>query len=167
MNQKVTPWEVSGKINYGKLIKEFGTSKISQDILKKLSKTHPLLRRGIYFSHRDFDKWLNAYEKKQKISVLTGRGPSEEMHLGHLVPFLVAKSLQDTFDCDVFIPISDDEKFYVKKDLSYENALKFAEDNILDIIALGFDPKKTFIFQDFNYTDIYKLAAQCAKKITY
>ena len=165
--QVVNPWEVSGDINYDKLIKEFGTSKISEDIYKKLDKCHPLLKRRIYFSHRDFDKWLEDYQKGKKVSVITGRGPSEKMHLGHLVPFLVAKSLQDQFNCEVFIPISDDEKFFVKKDLTYEKVLEYSKDNIIDLIALGFKPGKTFIFQDFVYTDIYKYAAQIAKRMTY
>lgn len=164
---KVTPWEVSGKIDYEKLVKEFGTTLMPDKMKKRLEKTHPLLRRGIYFSHRDFDKWLDAYDKGKKVSVITGRGPSEKMHLGHLVPFLVAKSLQEQFDCDVFIPISDDEKFYVKENLTYEQALEYSNDNILDLIALGFKPGKTFIFEDFVYTDIYKYAAQVAKRITY
>jgi len=164
---KVTPWEVKGDIDYNRLVKEFGTSLISDSIKKKFEKMHPLLRRGVYFSHRDFDKWLAAFDSKKKISVLTGRGPSEKMHLGHLVPFLVAKSLQEEFNCDVFIPISDDEKFYVKPNLTFEKSLEYSNDNILDLIALGFKPGKTFIFEDFVYTDIYKLAAQCAKRITY
>lgn len=163
----VNPWEVKGDVNYEKLVKDFGTSVLSDKISKKLQKSHPLLRRGIYFSHRDFDKWLAAFDSKKKVSVITGRGPSEKMHLGHLVPFLVAKSLQDEFGCDVFIPISDDEKFYVKPQLTFEKALEFSRDNILDLIALGFKPGKTFIFEDFVYTDIYKFAAQCAKRINY
>lgn len=163
----VTPWDVTGEVDYERLIKEFGTSKISNELYKKLEGTHPLLRRGVYFSHRDFDKWLTAYENGKRISVLTGRGPSEKMHLGHLVPFLVAKSLQEKFGCDVFIPISDDEKFFVKENLSFDDVIKYSEDNILDIIALGLDPEKTFIFEDFNYTDIYKYASRIAKKITY
>ncbi|MBS3065705.1 tryptophan--tRNA ligase [Candidatus Pacearchaeota archaeon] len=163
----VTPWKVSGEINYEKLIKEFGTTKINQEMVKKLEKLHPLLRRGIYFSHRDFDKWLSAQSKGKKVSVITGRGPSEKMHIGHLVPFLVAKSLQDEFDCDVFIPISDDEKFFVKEELTFDRATEYAKDNIIDIIALGFKPGKTFIFQDFVYTDIYRYAARIAKRMTY
>lgn len=163
----VTPWEVSGNVDYDKLIKEFGTEKISEKIYEKLKDCHPLLRRGIYFSHRDFDKWLKAYEEGKKVSVITGRGPSEKMHIGHLVPFMVAKSLQEKFDCPVFIPISDDEKFFVKENLTFDEALKFSHDNILDIIALGFDPQKTFIYEDFVYTDIYKYAARIAKRITY
>ena len=163
----VTPWEVSGEVDYEKLVKEFGTSIISSDMKKKFSKMHPLLRRGLYFSHRDFDKWIENAEKGKRVSVLTGRGPSEKMHLGHLVPFLVAKSLQEQFGCEVFIPISDDEKFFVKDSLNFEQSLKNAEDNILELIALGFNPKKTFIFQDFVYTDIYKYAARVAKRLTY
>ncbi|MFA4960280.1 MAG: tryptophan--tRNA ligase [Candidatus Pacearchaeota archaeon] len=167
MTNSVSPWEVSGNINYDKLIKDFGTTKISEKIYEKIKSCHPLLRRGIYFSHRDFDKWLKAYEEGKKVSVITGRGPSEKMHIGHLVPLLVAKSLQDNFGCLVFIPISDDEKFYVKENLSFDEAIKFSYDNILDIIAMGFNPEKTFIFEDFVYTEIYKYAARIAKRITY
>jgi len=163
----VTPWEVSGEVDYNKLVKQFGTTLINDKIKKRLEKCHPLLKREVYFSHRDFDKWLDSYDKGKKVSVLTGRGPSEQMHIGHLVPFLVAKSLQDVFGCEVFIPISDDEKFFVKDDLTYEQALEYSKDNIIDIIALGFDPKKTFIFEDFVYTDIYKYAARIAKRMTY
>lgn len=164
---KVTPWEIQGSIDYEKIITEFGVSKIDEKISKKLAKAHPLLRRGIYFAHRDFNLWLDAREKGKKISVITGRGPSEKMHLGHLVPFMVAKSLQDEFNCEVFIPISDDEKFFVKPNLSFEKSLEYSRDNIIDLIALGFKPGKTFIFEDFVYTDIYKYAAKVAKRITY
>lgn len=164
---KVTPWDVSGDIDYGRLVKEFGTQLISDKVKKRLSKSHPLLKRGVYFSHRDFDKWLEAYDKGKTVSVITGRGPSEKMHLGHLVPFLVAKSLQDEFNCKVFIPISDDEKFYVKDNLTFEQSLEYSKDNILDLIALGFKEGETFIFEDFVYTNIYKYAARIAKRITY
>ena len=164
---KITPWEVKGEIDYEKLVKDFGVSEINEKIRKKLENTHPTLKRGLYFSHRDFDKWLFDFEQGEKVSVITGRGPSEKMHLGHLVPFLVAKSLQEMFNCEVFIPISDDEKFYIKPELSYKQVLKYAEDNIVDLIALGFKPGKTFIYQDFIYTKMYNYSAQIAKKITY
>ena len=163
----LTPWEVSGNIDYDKLIKDFGVVKIDEKIRKSLSHIHPLIKREIYFAQRDVEKWVVDAKRGRRVSILTGRGPSEKMHLGHLVPFLVAKSLQDTFNCEVYIPISDDEKFFVKEHLSYEKALEYAKDNILDLIALGFKPGKTFIFQDFVYTDIYKYAAQVAKKINY
>lgn len=163
----VNPWKVSGKIDYEKLIKDFGVNLIPDPIKKKFKDSHPLLRRGTYFAHRDFDKWLEEHKKGKRVSILTGRGPSEKMHLGHLVPFLVARYLQEEYNCEVFIPISDDEKFYVKEDLTQEKAIEYSKDNIIDIIALGFKPEKTFIFEDFVYTDIYKYAARIAKKINY
>jgi len=33
---KVTPWEVKGKIDYEKLIKEFGTKPLTDDLVEKL-----------------------------------------------------------------------------------------------------------------------------------
>ena len=163
----VSPWDVSGKVDYNKLSKQFGTKEISQKILENLMNTHPILWRGNYFAHRDFDLWIKDAEAGKKVSILTGRGPSEKMHLGHLVPFLAAKALQDKYDCNVYIPISEDEKFFVKKDLSLKDSEKFAEENILDIIALGFKPSKTFIMRDFSYPELYKQASQIAKLITY
>jgi tryptophanyl-tRNA synthetase len=167
MAGNVTPWEVSGDMDYGKLIKDFGTQELPESILKKLKNAHPLLRRGLYFSHRDFDLWIKDAESGKKVSVVTGRGPSERMHIGHLVPFMVALSLQKEFGCEVYIPISEDEKFYVKPNLSFEDARKFADENILDIVALGFDMKKTFIVKDFSYTPMYSYAARVAKLMNY
>ncbi|HOW37160.1 MAG TPA: tryptophan--tRNA ligase [Candidatus Pacearchaeota archaeon] len=164
---KITPWEVCDKIDYEKLVKEFGVTKIDKKLQDSLKGLHPILSRGVYFSHRDFDKWISNAEKGKKVSILTGRGPSAKLHIGHLIPYLAAKSLQDKFDCEVYIPISDDEKFFVKEGLKYEEAIKLSRDNILDLIALGFKPGKTFIFEDFVYTDIYRYAAKTAKRISY
>ncbi len=160
----MTPWEVSGEIDYDRIIKDFGSQKI--DFYHKIKKFHPLLRRGLYFSHREFDSWMKSAESGKKVSILTGRGPSERMHIGHLIPFLLAKSLQEEYGCNVYIPISDDEKFFVKHNLSFNDAMKYAEDNINDILALGFMPGKTFVIADFTYP-IYPLAARAAKLISY
>lgn len=161
----VTPWEVSEDINYEKLQKDFGTEKIPD--FKEKKDLHPLIKRNFFFSHRDFNLWLKDAEAGKQVSILTGRGPSEKMHLGHLIPFLVAKSLQEKYGCEIYIPISEDEKFFVKPYLSLDNAKKFSEDNILDIIALGFNPKKTFIVRDFSYPPLYEFSARAAKLITY
>jgi tryptophanyl-tRNA synthetase len=167
MNKELTPYSVPGKVEYEKLTKEFGTSVLSPSLLNNIKTPHPILRRGLYFSHRDFDLWLSEAKAGKKVSIVSGRGPSEKMHIGHLVPFLAVKSLQEQFDCPVFIPISEDEKFFVKNSLSFENAEKFAEDNIIDILALGFKKEKTFITLDFKYAPIYPYAARVAKLISY
>ncbi|CAF1221379.1 unnamed protein product, partial [Adineta ricciae] len=58
-----------------------------ESIIKK--PVHYFIRRGIFFSHRDLELILNAYEQKKPFFLYTGRGPSSEaMHLGHLIPFI-------------------------------------------------------------------------------
>ena len=52
---KVTPWEVSGKIDYDKLIKEFGVKPLPDNLPKQLT-DNILFKRKTVFAHRDFEK---------------------------------------------------------------------------------------------------------------
>ncbi|MEJ2295104.1 MAG: tryptophan--tRNA ligase, partial [Candidatus Lokiarchaeota archaeon] len=98
----------------------------------------------------------------------TGRGPSGNVHLGHVMPWLFTKWLQDKFDVELWFQLTDDEKFLFNDSLSYEDAYQYSYDNALDIIALGFDPKKTFLFSDLDLAGtLYQNALKIAKKITY
>ncbi|MFH0962242.1 MAG: tryptophan--tRNA ligase [archaeon] len=168
----VTPWEVRGDVDYSKLIKQFGTNPLDEKILARLKRhtggeLHHFLRRKIFFSHRDLDLLLDHYEKGGKFALYTGRGPSGKTHLGHLIPWFFCKWLQDKFGCDLYFEITDDEKHLVK-DLSLEETKKLAYENILDIIAIGFDPKKTKIFLDTEYArTLYPLAVRVSKKVTF
>ncbi|MFH1786639.1 MAG: tryptophan--tRNA ligase [archaeon] len=171
MAYKVTPWEVSGDVDYEKLIKDFGTSKLGDPILKRLEKhtgeLHPFLKRGLFFSHRDFDWILDKYEKGEKFYLYTGRGPSGDTHIAHLIPWMFTKWLQDKLDVELYFQITDDEKFLVKP-ITLDQTLKFSYDNALDLIALGFDPKKTFAFIDTEYAKtLYKIALEVAKRTTF
>jgi tryptophanyl-tRNA synthetase len=137
-------------------IGQFGSLKITPDVLERIEKLskkppHHFLRRGTFFSHRDIHLILDAYEKGKPFFLYTGRGPSSEaMHLGHMIPFLFTKYLQDVFDVPLVIQLTDDEKF-LWKDLSVEEAHRLAYENAKDIIAVGFDEEKTFIFSDIDY----------------
>lgn len=59
--QVVTPWEVEakegGKINYDKLIVDFGCSKMDASMVSRVEHltqrpAHPFLRRNVFFAHR-------------------------------------------------------------------------------------------------------------------
>ena len=168
----VTPWHVEGDIDYDKLIKQFGTQKISNEILTKLQKItgedHFMLRRGVFFSHRDLNLILNNYEKGNEFFLYTGRGPSGHTHIGHLVPWVFAKWLQDKFNVNMYFQLTDDEKFFSKQNLSLEQTSNFALENALDFIALGFNPEKTKIIIDTkNIKTLYPIAAEVAKKINF
>lgn len=156
----VSPWEVHASsekgVDYDKLIKRFGSSKINDELIQRFEtvtgqKAHHLLRRGIFFSHRDLNRILTRYEEKKPFFLYTGRGPSSgAMHLGHLIPFMFTKWLQDVFDVPLIIQLTDDEKF-LWKDMTVDEAYRLAVENAKDIIAIGFDVEKTFIFSDMEY----------------
>jgi tryptophanyl-tRNA synthetase len=168
----VTPWEVEGHVDYNKLIALFGTQPIDEGILarfKKVAGSIPLmLRRQVFFSHRDLNWILDQYEAGEKFVLYTGRGPSGQTHLGHLMPWMFTKYLQETFGADLYFQMTDDEKFLQKDELSAYATRGFSYDNCLDLIALGFDPKKTRIFLDTEYVrTLYPIALEVAKRVTF
>lgn len=172
MKNKVNPYEVKGKIDYTKLVKEFGVTPINKELLKKIEKItgelHPFLRRGIFFSHRDMKLLLEDYEKGKKFFLYTGRAPSGPIHLGHISVWLFMRWLQEKFDAEVWFQFPDEEKYLFKQNSNWEEIQKWTKENMLDIIALGFDPKKThFIINTKHAGIIYPEAIKVAKRITF
>ncbi len=168
---KVNPYDVEGKIDYDRLIKEFGIKKINQKLLKRIKnitgEVHPYLRRGIFFAHRDLEKLLDAYDKGEKFFLYTGCGPSGPVHLGHYSIWSFVKWLQDKFDVELWFQFTDDEKF-LYKNKSYEEIQEWMHENMLDVIALGFNPRKTHFLIDTKHAGImYPEAIKVAKKITF
>jgi tryptophanyl-tRNA synthetase len=81
MPNKVTPWEVKGKIDYDKLIKQFGLKSLND--LPEVFQKNVLFRRGIIFAHRDFKQIVEAIENKKPFVMMTGLMPSGKFHFGH------------------------------------------------------------------------------------
>jgi tryptophanyl-tRNA synthetase len=168
----VTPWEVKGKVDYERLIKEFGTQPLTDELLQKISKytdgLHLQIQRHIFFSHRDLDTVLNMYEQGKKFVLYTGRGPSGPVHIGHLIPWIFTLHLQQKFGVRLYFQMTDDEKFLVKDGISLKQTRQYAYENALDLIALGFKPEDTFIIYDSEDIDLmYDITLEVAKRITY
>jgi tryptophanyl-tRNA synthetase len=168
----VTPWEVRGKVDYERLIREFGTEPLTAELLNRIAthtgELHLQLRRELFFSHRDLDVVLDLYEKGTKFVLYTGRGPSGPVHIGHLVPWIFTKHLQDKFHTKLYFQMTDDEKFVVEDQNTLVDMTRFGYENALDLIALGFKPENTFIIYDVQDIDLlYDVALEVAKRITY
>ncbi len=168
----VTPWEVSGEVDYDKLIDDFGVSRLDEELVSRIKEhtgeLHHMLRRGIFFAHRDLEYVLDEYENGNEFFLYTGRAPSGKTHMGHIVPWLFTKWLQDEFGVELWFQFPDEEKFLFKEDLSLEDVEGFTHDNMLDVIALGFDPDKTHFLVDTKHAGVmYKQAVRVAKRITY
>lgn len=166
---EVTPWDVEGNVNYQKLIEKFGTERINNKLKKEWFKEagdeNLYMKRDFVFSHRDFDKVLEEYREGEGFFLYTGIGPSGPMHIGHIIAFKMTQWLQEKFGVNVYIQFPDDEKF-LSRDVDYEEIEEFAEDNLKDVAAVGFDPDKTFIFRNTEYIgNMYKSATKVAEKI--
>ncbi|MFQ5406433.1 MAG: tryptophan--tRNA ligase [Candidatus Micrarchaeia archaeon] len=171
-NFTVTPWEVKGQVDYEELVKRFGTAHISpqqhEQIAKLAGRDHFLLKRKIFFSQRDLAPFLSEFEKGRKVALYTGRGPSGHTHIGHLMPWVFTKYLQDAFNCTLYFQMTDDEKFLFKDGLTREQARSFALENALDLIALGVKQSKTRIIIDTDdIKELYGPALEVAKRLTF
>jgi tryptophanyl-tRNA synthetase len=168
----VTPWEVKGKVDYDRLIREFGTQPLTDELLSRVEKytdkLHLQIDRRIFFSHRDLDTVLDLYEKGTKFVLYTGRGPSGPVHIGHLVPWIFTKHLQEKFGTRLYFQMTDDEKFIIDDEATLAETSKYSYENALDLIAVGFKPKDTYIIYDVQDMDLlYDIALEVAKRITY
>jgi tryptophanyl-tRNA synthetase len=123
--QEINPWSVEAatdeqgnvvSFDYEAISRKWNTSLIDGKLLQRFKEVtgkepHRWLRRGLFFSHRDFNKILDLHEKGEPWFLYTGRGPSSgSMHIGHTIPFEFTKWLQEVFDVPCVIMLTDDEK---------------------------------------------------------
>ncbi|KAF2743741.1 tryptophanyl-tRNA synthetase [Sporormia fimetaria CBS 119925] len=164
--QEINPWDVqaatdeAGNVlafDYKAISEKWNTKLIDDALLERFErvtghKPHRWLRRRLFFSHRDLELILDIYERGETFLLYTGRGPSSDsMHIGHTIPFEFTKWLQDVFDVPLVIMLTDDEKYLFKEKLEQEEVYQYARDNAKDIISIGFDVKKTFIYIDSEF----------------
>ncbi|MFC6961604.1 tryptophan--tRNA ligase [Halocatena marina] len=163
----VTPYAVEGDIDYDRLLDRFGADALTEGQIAAFpDPVHPLVERSVFYAERDVEPFLDAVSEGSTHSIVTGRGPSGPLHIGHVVPLYFAKHLQDQTGALVYIPFSDDEKSFLK-DVSIETISDRSRENLLDLLAIGFDPDRTRIVVDTADADvIYPLAVAFAREIT-
>jgi tryptophanyl-tRNA synthetase len=149
------PFGTSVIADYERLYKEFGIEPF-KPFLSKVSNPSLYMRRGVVFGHRDFERILNAMKKHEEFAVLSGIKPSGEFHLGTL---MTAKEIiyfqqqgAQTFYCIADIESYEDNK------VPFEKSEKIAVDNVADLLALGLDPKKAYIYRQSKENHVKDLA---------
>ena len=167
----VTPWEVSGEIEYDTLMKEFGMKPISR--YAKLFPSNLLFRRGIVYGQRDFEKIAEAIKKKKKFAMMTGLMPSGKFHLGHMG---LAQQIIDyqKIGAEIYIAVADIEAFNTRLGDMKKLRKTALDEYLLNYIALGLKPKKCdFYFQSNRSKDpkkanaFYKMVGVFANYITF
>lgn len=167
----ITPWEVKGKIDYDRLIAEFGLQPLRY--LPEAFQKNVLFRRGIIFAHRDFKQIVDAVEHKKPFAMMTGLMPSGKFHFGHK---LVAEQIifYQSLGAKIYLTVADIEAYNSRiPDMGQlrETAIK---EYLTNYIALGLQPRNCdFYFQSMRSSDgvkasaYYSLALMLSRHLTY
>lgn len=139
---KVTPWEVSGDMNYNKLIKEFGLEPMKK--LPEVFNKNTLFRRNIIFANRDIGRILDAIKNKKKFAIMTGLMPTGEMHIGHMI-LIQQLVFWQSLGAKIYVAVADIEA-YSAREQSLEKSHEIALEYIKNYIAIGLKPEKCEIY---------------------
>jgi len=141
--EKFTPWEVEGDVDYEKLVKEFGLSPLKQ--ISETFEKNVLFRRKIIFAHRDVQRILESVRDKKKFVMMTGLMPTGKFHLGHMI---LAQQMifYQKLGAKIYIAVADLEA-YNARGQSLEESRKIAiEQYITNYITLGLKPENCEIY---------------------
>jgi tryptophanyl-tRNA synthetase len=163
---KIDPWSSTTYQDYARLRDEFGIQEFTEDLWKDLPHPQRLLRRGVVFGHRGFDKIHDAIQKKKPWAILTGLMPSGRMHLGHKMVIDEVLYYQ-SLGADIFIAVADIEA-YATRGFTLEQTKELAiNEYIANYIALGMDLKKCHLYFQSKHQDVKDLAFLLGKKVNW
>jgi tryptophanyl-tRNA synthetase len=159
----VTPWEVEGIIDYEKLIREFGMQSISE-ILGEIPSPNWMMRRGIVFGHRDYQRIVDAMKGKKPWAVMSGFMPSGLPHFGHKMT-MDEIIWHQYMGGRAFVGIADMEA-YVVRGFSWEKAKEVGMEYVKTIIALGLEEDAIIYFQSASQP-VKDLAFELAAEVNF
>jgi tryptophanyl-tRNA synthetase len=103
-----------------------------------------LVQRDLLTGGVDFDRMLSTISAKEPFSVMSGIKPSGAYHFGSLLTVQEIIAFQK-LGGTAFFCLADMEA-YLDSSLPFEKAKKIAVDNIADVLALGFNVERSYIY---------------------
>jgi len=149
--------------DYERLYQEFGIQPF-KPLLNQIPNPSAAMRRGVIFGHRDFDCVLDAMKSGQEFAVMSGIKPTGEFHLGTLQTAREVIYFQQQ-GARAFYCIADVEA-YEDNRIPFERSQKYAVGNVADLLALGFDAEKGFIYQQSKEQRVKDLAIMFGRGVT-
>ncbi len=139
----VDPWEVSGEVDYEKLVKKFGVNLMKE--LPGVFNENILFRRKIVFAHRDIQKILESIKNKKPFVVMTGLMPTGKFHIGHMI-VIQQMVFYQKLGAKIYVAIADLEAYNARGQSLEESRRIAVEEYIPNFIALGLNLSKCEIY---------------------
>jgi len=149
--------------DYERLYEEFGIQSF-KPLLAEVPKPTATMRRGIIFGHRDFERVLNTMKNHEEFAVMSGIKPTGEFHLGTLMTACEVIYFQQQ-GATAFYCIADVEA-YEDNHVPFERSEKYAVGNVADLLALGFDPQRGYIYRQSKEERVKDLAITFGRGVT-
>lgn len=156
------PFEDSTVSDYEKLFEVFGIQPLAP-VLSSFPVRHKYLDIGLAFGHRDIEPVLEAIKENQPFAVMSGIKPSNRYHMGSkkIADAVIYFQRQGAF---TFYCIADIEAYEVNG-IKPDDSKQTAIDNVADLLALGLDPKRAFIYRQSKCSLVHNLAFQLAGRV--
>ena len=148
--------------DYERLFEEFGIQPFAP-LLSEIPDPMDSMRKGVFFGHRDFDRVLNAMKRDEEFVVMSGIKPSGEFHLGNLMTAREIIYFQK-HGAKAFYCIADVEA-YEDNNIPFQKSVEYAAGNIADLLALGFNLRKGYIYMQSREKLVRDLAIIFARKV--
>jgi len=160
---RIDPFGTTIIEDYERLYEEFGIQPF-KPLLGEIPNQSTAMHRGVIFGHRDFERVLNAMKNHEEFAVMSGIKPTGEFHLGTLQTAREVIYFQQQGGT-AFYCIADVEA-YEDNRIPFERSQKYAVGNVADLLALGFDPKKGYIYQQSKEQRVKDLAIMFGRGAT-
>ncbi len=157
------PWGTTVIEDYNRLYEEFGIQPF-KPLLTQIPNPSTYMRREVIFGHRDFERVLDSMKRHEKFAVMSGIKPTGEFHLGTLMTAREIIYFQQQ-GATAFYCIADIEAYEDNK-IPFEKSEKIAVGNVADLLALGFDPKRGYIYQQYKEQRVRNLAVLFGRAVT-
>ncbi len=157
------PWGNGLVEDYERLCSEFGIEKV-EDVMDSVLHQNRYFRRRIIFGHRDFGTIVKAIQQKKPWAVMSGIKPSGEFHLG---TFTTASEIVEfqKLGAKAFYAIADIESWQ-DNGIPFEETARYAVDNLADIMAVGLDPDKAYIWRQSEEEHVKAIPYLVSKGVT-
>ncbi|MHA1672337.1 MAG: tryptophan--tRNA ligase [Promethearchaeota archaeon] len=164
---QLDPWGqgLFSEDDYERLTKEFGIGLIQDvDIPYSMFEKNRFLRRKIIYGHRDFNMIVGALQHEKPWAVMSGIKPSGRFHLGTLITASEIVEFQKMGGY-VYYAIADVESF-VDNGMPYDESFEYAVDNIADVLTLGLDPERAYIWMQSREPRVKDMPYTAGRHVT-
>ncbi|MCS7136655.1 MAG: tryptophan--tRNA ligase [Nitrososphaerota archaeon] len=163
----IDPWSSTLPADYETLMAEFGIEPVTDELISNFPLTHRLLRRKVEFGHRDLSRIVDNIRKNEAYAVMSGIKPTGEFHLGTMMTAEEIIFYQSLSSKSVAHYCIADLEALADNGIPLEESHEIAVGNVADLLALGLDYKRAYIYKQSEEKSVQKMAFVFSTAVTF